>query len=203
MKCHKVLLLLFSSFFMILACKKEGCTNPTAKNYNPEAKKDDGSCVIESVIENNQPKNDHTYTMISSSGDTLLYGVVPYQDGLAQTGDDEDNNRYRLKTLLVSNDDPGLISGSEIYLNQNNEPEMSSINGENNDGNAFSFQTLGIDGLMYAFYEGTITIENFEKHELLNTGTAHRTTATIIYDGIFVDMADEQISAKFSITFSN
>ncbi|MCB0481639.1 MAG: FixH family protein [Flavobacteriales bacterium] len=28
------------------SCKKEGCTNPDATNYNSKAKKDDGSCVL-------------------------------------------------------------------------------------------------------------------------------------------------------------
>ena len=29
---------------MLVSCGKEGCTDPTAPNYNPEATKDDGSC---------------------------------------------------------------------------------------------------------------------------------------------------------------
>jgi len=38
-----ILLLIFST--LLFACKKEeGCTDPSAKNYNPEAEKDDGSC---------------------------------------------------------------------------------------------------------------------------------------------------------------
>ncbi|MDX1651109.1 MAG: hypothetical protein R3277_01370 [Brumimicrobium sp.] len=29
----------------MVSCKKEGCTDPTATNYNEDAKKDDGSCI--------------------------------------------------------------------------------------------------------------------------------------------------------------
>lgn len=45
MKNLAVLFLVAS--LMITSCKKEGCTNPTATNYNIEATKDDGSCVFE------------------------------------------------------------------------------------------------------------------------------------------------------------
>ncbi len=40
-----VLVLTFS-----VACKKKGCTDSSAANYNEEAKKDDGSCVYSPVI---------------------------------------------------------------------------------------------------------------------------------------------------------
>lgn len=30
----------------LVACKKEGCTNPLATNYDKKAKKDDGSCIL-------------------------------------------------------------------------------------------------------------------------------------------------------------
>ena len=40
-----VLVLTFS-----VACKKKGCTDSAAANYNEEAKKDDGSCVYSPVI---------------------------------------------------------------------------------------------------------------------------------------------------------
>ncbi len=31
--------------FAATGCKKKGCTDPEAQNYNPDAKKDDGSCI--------------------------------------------------------------------------------------------------------------------------------------------------------------
>lgn len=44
-----LLLLTCISALMITSCKKEGCTDSTAKNYSSKADKDDGSCVYEKV----------------------------------------------------------------------------------------------------------------------------------------------------------
>ena len=42
----KNLLILVLITISVLSCKKEGCTEPTATNYNEDAKKDDGSCIF-------------------------------------------------------------------------------------------------------------------------------------------------------------
>lgn len=40
-----VVILFFLSGIFFTGCKKEGCTDPNSQNYNPKAKKDDGSCI--------------------------------------------------------------------------------------------------------------------------------------------------------------
>jgi hypothetical protein len=47
----KVLLSLSLVLPLVMSCKKEGCTDATAINYNVEAKKDDGTCKYESTNE--------------------------------------------------------------------------------------------------------------------------------------------------------
>ena len=47
MNSLKISTLLFFGFMLLVAssCKKGGCTNPNASNYNSKATKDDGSCI--------------------------------------------------------------------------------------------------------------------------------------------------------------
>jgi hypothetical protein len=40
-----LILLAVASLTVVTSCSKEGCTDPTATNYNEKAKKDDGSCT--------------------------------------------------------------------------------------------------------------------------------------------------------------
>jgi len=43
----RLLLITALSFIAVTSCKKKGCIDINAKNYNSEAKKDDGSCSYE------------------------------------------------------------------------------------------------------------------------------------------------------------
>lgn len=46
----KLLLLIASALFIFTACKKEGCTDSLAKNYDNEAEKNDNSCTYETSV---------------------------------------------------------------------------------------------------------------------------------------------------------
>lgn len=45
-----VLIVLLASAFLFGSCKKEGCTDSTALNFNEKAKKDDGSCTYATSV---------------------------------------------------------------------------------------------------------------------------------------------------------
>jgi hypothetical protein len=45
----KFFLFLVSASFILVSCKKEGCTDPTATNYNSSANHDNGSCLFDAT----------------------------------------------------------------------------------------------------------------------------------------------------------
>ena len=65
MKTILLFIVLSSAFF---SCKKEGCTKPSASNYDPSAKKDDNSCKFQhlSIIESEMAEKLGVYSVSDS-----------------------------------------------------------------------------------------------------------------------------------------
>ena len=58
--------------FSVSSCQKEGCTDPTAYNYNPDADTDDGSCTFQGCTDPNATNYDPLATISS----TCIYDQV-------------------------------------------------------------------------------------------------------------------------------
>ena len=117
MNKSKALVFLFVGALAVTACKKEGCTDPQATNFDSEAKKDDGSCIIDED-DANLPM---TYEFTDGEGNsTVSYGGQ--QDRLAQLGE--------MVTLMKG----GLTNTVDAQVLK----DMFENTGDNGNGN-FSF----------------------------------------------------------------
>jgi hypothetical protein len=69
---YKLSFILFLGLITFSSCKKEGCTDPTAKNYNADAKKSDASCVYDTVSPNQSYTVPSTYSFTDKSGNNTV-----------------------------------------------------------------------------------------------------------------------------------
>jgi len=133
MKKTCIYLIIFLASWSLYSCaKKEGCTDPNATNYNPEAEQDDGSCIT-----TQEPKPP------VSGSPTLAELIIPAIF-----------SRY-LPTPFIPSDNPLTVEGIELGRKLFFDPILSgdgtqscatchSLNSAFTDINRFS---TGIDGL--------------------------------------------------------
>ena len=96
MKNLSYLLILSIGAFSMGSCKKKGCMDSNAANYNSEAKKDDGSCVYTPVI-----------TLIGAS-DTTISVAIEWTDPGATAAN--------LDGVIVAVQESSTVDASEVGM---------------------------------------------------------------------------------------
>ena len=163
---------------LFITCNKEGCTDPTATNYNAEASTDDGTCTIEGCTDPNAVNYDSNAnvstdciydqvgswtttrqdyeisTLVIYLGDTILdtnYIEVTPSDSLDPTRID-----FKADGMIIEYYIDGEIdSTSSTWTVSNNS--NNSINYINNDGSMTDTTTLNIESVNSNFMRLTAT----------------------------------------------
>ena len=78
---NKIIVILLALFILFSCKKKEGCTDPLAKNFDAEACKDNGSCIYTSLPETIAGKYQFNDTLFQylQNGTLILRNSFTYQ----------------------------------------------------------------------------------------------------------------------------
>ncbi len=163
---------------LFITCNKEGCTDPTATNYNAEASTDDGTCTIEGCTDPNGVNYDSNAnvstdciydqvgswtttrqdyeisTLIIYLGDTILdtnYSEVTPSDSLDPTRID-----FKADGMIIEYYIDGEIDSTSSTWTVSNSSN-NSINYINNDGSMTDTTTLNIESVNSNFMRLTAT----------------------------------------------
>lgn len=136
---------------LLTACKKEGCTDPTAINYNLEATKDDGSCQLAATVENGFVwKEDGGSEITADSAFWTTWsngtGIRAYKNGMNNffevNWDTQDNTAIGSKSISVSGGFT-FLKGSETYTNSGGGTVNITDFSNNKLSGNFSITTTG------------------------------------------------------------
>lgn len=132
----------------LVSCKKEGCTDATASNYNSEAKKDDGSCIYPEPAVDPRDQYLGVYTVIDSGfgGGTTFVSATSYPVTISKDAVDS----LGLDFMNIFNwgyTHKGTLNGSSINL-------PSQPTGSSDPNNIHGYGSFGTNSINLSMFTG-------------------------------------------------
>lgn len=113
MKKSVVGVLLLAGVMGIQSCRKEGCTDPSAENYNKDAKKDDGSCTYSYAIPTTYAfTNSSNVSTVDYSGQTDRLNQLRELMEYAESGEGAVIDAQVLKNMFRNQNNPFTFSST-------------------------------------------------------------------------------------------
>lgn len=111
MKTKNIILGIFAVSILAVSCKKEGCTDPTASNYDEDAKKDDESCEYPT------PTYDTKIMFMPKFGTADFEYNTTFTDGSGNAVQFSRLNFYITSPQILGHDDVSIHSApNEAFL---------------------------------------------------------------------------------------
>ena len=122
MKIKTIAMMLLGTTLLVSSCKKKGCTDSNAENYDSKAKKDDGSCTYANTNGNN-----HSQVTTYIVNDTVDFSTTgtsyDWSVRLTRTGIDTTQNN--ISDYYVFNS----LDSSSGFFSNNRKIELSAVYG--------------------------------------------------------------------------
>lgn len=130
----------------LTSCKKKGCIDEVAKNYDTEAQKDDGSCEYYTNTEL-LTMGTWKYASVDAEVDSLESGYDEFLDGMTMTF--RTNGSYDI--VIPSDSDAGVEDGTWEF---NSDESVITLDKGQQDEQDIAIEVLTIDNLDTKFTDG-------------------------------------------------
>ncbi|NOQ72526.1 MAG: hypothetical protein GQ574_11020 [Crocinitomix sp.] len=142
---------LIAATVVATSCRKKGCTNEEASNYDTEAKKDDGSCIFD-------PRDEYlgSYVVTDSSfGDGTFISTINYTL-VVDKGSTVSDTIYLNNWRNTGDNYPAFLTGSSFTAPDNGNPENGGISGSGSfEENSISYTANTVGGSFETRGKGT------------------------------------------------